>query len=301
MRSWFTRCRMGSVVAVLLLLQFPRLGTAQEPVAGLPVIQPASQSVSQPNCDLSCAECSDCFRPWTFRVIPYGWLPGFHGDVTVRDTTVPVSVSSGKVLGIFTDHLDMAAIGQVEGSNGTFGFIFNGIYADLGVSKDVNRLNFSSGFSMTILDSTLTYQVNALPELLHMPCGSQFEFLGGARYYSLATDLTVTFTGPRKVRSVTAEGASDWTDPIIGARLRVPFCQHLTGQVRGDLGGFGIGDASQFTWNIEATLEYQMSQHVSLMAGYRWLDIDRSSQSQDHNFGCNLSLTGPIIGLAIDF
>jgi hypothetical protein len=287
MRLSTARSRIFLVVAVLSLLQLPQLGTAQEPAA--------TESVS----DAPCAECSDCRNPWNFRVIPYGWIPGFHGDVSLKNTTVPVDVSIGKMFDLFTDHLNAAAIGQVEASNGTFGFIFNGIYADISVGKQVNRLDFSSGFSMAILDGTLTYQVNGLPELLYLPTGSQFEFLAGARYYSLDAGLTVT--GPRGRFSRTAKAESDWADPIIGGRLRVPLYPNLTGQVRGDFGGFGIGDASQITWNIEATLEYQLTRHISLMAGYRWLDIDRNSQSQDQNFGWNMTLSGPIVGLAIDF
>ena len=258
--------RIWAVAAVLLLLQFPRLGIAQEPVA-----DKLAGAVT-------CAECTDdCCNPWKFRVIPYGWIPGFHGDVNA------------------------AAIGQVEASNGTFGVIVNGIYANVGVGTKVRNLDFTSAFSMTIIDSALTYRVEGLPELLHLPCGSQWEFLIGARYYNVATGVTVT--GPRGLRSATADGVTGWADPIIGGRLRVPvpYCPQLTGQFRGDFGGFGIGNASQFTWNIETTLEYQMTQHISLVAGYRWLDIDRNSSSQDQRFGWNIMLSGPMVGVEIDF
>ena len=75
----------------------------------------------------------------------------------------------------------------------------------------------------------------------------------------------------------------------------------MTAQVRGDFGGFDIGDASKFTWNIEAIVEYRCSACCSLMAGWRWLDIDRESASGNRKFGFDINMNGPIMGIVFDF
>lgn len=247
---------------------------------------------------LECEPCCECQKPWCFRVIPYMWAPGFHGDLTVRGETASVDVSVGKMLDIFFNDLNFAALGQVEASNGRFGFIFNGVYADVSLGKQIRNLDFSSAFRMAILDAAATYELGGIPDALGLPCGSRFEILAGVRYTSLSSGLTVT--GPRG-NSATASGTQDWFDPILGTRLRVPLTECLTAQVRGDIGGFNIGDASRFTWNIEAVLEYRLSESFSLLGGYRWLDYDYVSGSGNQRFGWDMNLNGPVVGLALDF
>ena len=226
------------------------------------------------------------------------WVMEQEGDVTVRGVTAPVDVSMGKMLDIFFNELNFAAIGQIEAGNGKFGVLFNGIYADVSPGSEVRRLDFSSRFRLAILDCAFTCALDGVPDRLRLPPSSQFELLAGVRYNSLSAGLTVT--GPRG-NTATAGGTEDWVDPIIGARLRVPLRPCLTAQVRGDIGGFGIGEASQCTWNIEATLEYRCSPRCSLFAGYRWLDIDYSNGSGSRRFGFDMHLSGPLVGLALDF
>jgi hypothetical protein len=57
-----------------------------------------------------------------------------------------------------------------------------------------------------------------------------------------------------------------WFDPIVGCRLRVRLRERLTEQVRGDIGGFDIGEASRFTWNVEALLEVRCSTRARSLA-----------------------------------
>ena len=246
----------------------------------------------------SCEDASACPRKWSVRVMPYGWVPGFDGDLTVRNVTTPVDVSVGKSLDIVVNHFDFAALGQIEATNGLFGFIFNGLYVNVSPGGEVRRLNFSSNLAITILDLTATVNLDRVPEALGLPEGSRFELLAGTRFVSLSSGLTVT--GPRG-NSASDSGTDDWFDPIVGCRFRVPLTQCLTAQVRGDVGGFGIGEASRFTWNIETTLEYRCSDRCSLIGGYRWLDIDHVSGSGTQRFGFDMNLNGPIVGLAFDF
>jgi hypothetical protein len=257
--------------------------------AGFKILNEAS------SCD---RECRGPARVWRWRVVPYGWVPGMEGDVTVRGVTAPVDVSIGRVLDIFFGDLNAAGIIQLEGSNGRCGFLFNGVYADVSPGRQVRQLDFSSDFRTTILDLAGTLNLEGLPDRLGLPCGSRFELLAGVRYVALSAGLTVT--GPRG-NSVSASGTEDWFDPIIGCRARVPLFERLTGQLRGDIGGLDIGEAPRFTWNVEAILEYQWTTRCSLFGGYRWLDIDRVTGDGRGRFGFDMNLNGPLLGLAIDF
>src|SRR5687768_4868128 len=64
---------------------------------------------------LPCAPCAaDCRRPGYCRVIPYAWIPGFEGDLTVRGRTAPVDVSVGKTADVLFSNLNFVGLGQIE-------------------------------------------------------------------------------------------------------------------------------------------------------------------------------------------
>lgn len=250
----------------------------------------------------STAPCFDdaaaCSRRWSCRVIPYGWLPQVQGELTVRGVTADVDADLGRVAEIMWNNINFAAMGQIEASNGRFGFIFNGVYSDESPGKRVGNLDFSNELRTAILDFAGTWELPGVAEAVRLPEGSRLEVLAGVRYNLVSSGLTVTGPGGN---TATASGTEDWLDPIIGARLRVPLRRCLTAQVRGDVGGFDFGDASRFTWNIEATVEYRLRPHCSLLAGYRWLDINYERDRDNRRFGFDMNLNGPIVGIALDF
>jgi hypothetical protein len=229
------------------------------------------------------------------RVIPYNWLTEMHGDLTLRGQTADIDISLDDTWDFLWNDLNFAAIGQVEAYYGRCGVIFNGLYMDLSLGAQVRRLNFDADFTQTILDTTFTYELEGVAQCLPLPCGSRFDLLAGMRYNSLSAG--VTLTGPRG-NQVRVSGSEDWVDPIIGARLRVPLTETAIFSFRGDIGGFDWGNSSEFTWNIELMAERRCSERCSLIAGYRWLGIDRDDSPR---FGYDFTISGPVLGLAIDF
>ena len=49
----------------------------------------------------------------------------------------------------------------------------------------------------------------------------------------------------------------------------------------GDLGGFGIGDAAQFTWQLEGEIGFRVTRWFNLFAEYRALSFDTIEGSGD--------------------
>jgi len=151
------------------------------------------------------------------------------------------------------------------------------------------------------------------------------DLLGGVRYWYLKTELDVfippveipgfriqtsvnlprlgrTFqTGDIKVPGRVAFGGLDqtfrstvdWVDFIVGARVIADLTPKLSLMVIGDLGGFGIGSSSSFTWNSRAILGWRLSEHWTAVAGYRALYINRDSG--------DLTTKGPILGAIYRF
>jgi hypothetical protein len=82
-------------------------------------------------------------------------------------------------------------------------------------------------------------------------------------------------------------------DPIVDARVRADLSERFRVVVLGDIGGFGIGSASDFTWHVLAALGLRPSESWMLSAGYRALESERPAG--------DLLYHGPILGLGHRF
>ena len=65
---------------------------------------------------------------------------------------------------------------------------------------------------------------------------------------------------------------------------------------RGDIGGFGIGDAAEFSWQAAAEVGFRVSRRVVIFAGYPVLAYDTVTGDGAERNGTDLRQQGPIIG-----
>jgi hypothetical protein len=79
----------------------------------------------------------------------------------------------------------------------------------------------------------------------------------------------------------TVSRTDDWFDPYIGLRGRYNFTDRLYFTAKGDVGGFGVG--SDFTWQAEAALGFQLTRNIFAEAGYRALGIDYEGNGLTYN------------------
>jgi opacity protein-like surface antigen len=121
-----------------------------------------------------------------------------------------------------------------------------------------------------------------------------FEALAGGRYNYVKSEVEI-------LSLLKSKESQDWVDPIVGIRLRAGLTEKLSLRVRGDIGGFGIGSASDFAWNVVAFLGYQLSRRITLGAGWRILDIDYEKGSGSRRFEYDVTTSGPVVGLAFRF
>jgi hypothetical protein len=83
-----------------------------------------------------------------------------------------------------------------------------------------------------------------------------------------------------------------WIDPLVGMRLDADLTERFELSVIGDVGGFSIGSASQFTWEAQGVLGYRVSDRWTLALGYRAIGVDRPKGSAAFDG----TLHGPILG-----
>lgn len=237
--------------------------------------------------------------------MPYVWMPSLDADTTVNGLSGSVDVNFGDIL---DDYLDFAMMGRVEAWKGKWGLTFDGVYFDLGLDGSFEGTSGGTSFALDIdvklgmADFGLAYRL--FDQRFGENCRQKltFEPYGGLRYAYLKqkADLDVTIIGVGSP-GITLGKSEDWVEPFFGGHILWDLNDKMAINVRGDVGGFGIGSASRLTWNFVAVVDYKLSKKVSLDAGYRILDIDYSRGSGSDKFALDAKLKGPVIGLTILF
>lgn len=228
---------------------------------------------------------------WEQSFAPYLWVPAIDGKVTVKGNTAPVDVSIGDTIDALND-LDFAFIGHYEARHGDSGFMADVVYLDLpGEANLPNGAEVESEFKAAIVE------VGGFQEVERWDADPQdarqcaLEVIGGVRVWSLDVDLDVDALG------IHGSGDEDWVDPFIGLRVLSQLDERWAVVVRADVGGFGIFNGADGTWQVTGTVTYATSESGQLGFGWRTLSVD-----YDHaNFEIDTRLSGPFVGYNFRF
>ena len=231
---------------------------------------------------------------WQFSVTPYFWAAGMDGDATIKGIESSVDLSFGDIL----EDLDFGAMAHIEARHGKWGFFLDPAYIKLKTDGDVGPFNADVETEMMLVEFGVLYRLFERP--INAESGQAFslDLLGGARYTDLQGEIDVE--GPLGINP-SFDGSKDWIDPIVGGVVQVDLTEKLAFRVRGDIGGFNIGSGSDLAWNVLASLGYSLSERTTLWLGYRILDVDYDDGSGSDLFEYDVSMSGPIAGLAIRF
>lgn len=103
----------------------------------------------------------------------------------------------------------------------------------------------------------------------------------------------VTFAGGK----ITEETSTWWVDPLVGARVAVELRRPLSFVVNGNIGGFGIGSASEFSWEVMGAFTWSLGDNLTAALGYRALDLRKANGDLE----IDMLMHGPILGLIYHF
>lgn len=200
---------------------------------------------------------------WDFSIRPYFFLSGISGSVTAEPLTLPINSSFGDLV----DNVKIGAFAAVTGEKGSWGFHFDFQYISL-EGEATGRLGTTLKLENLISEGDLTYRPPAVRSL---------RLLAGARLYQVDETLTITrrvddpIGGPQSPY----EATTTVVDPIIGAAGNWALSPHWEVELRGDIGGFGIG--SEFTNQLALAVLWRISDTVSFPFGYRVVDYQIKS------------------------
>jgi len=239
------------------------------------------------------AAVTDAGPGWALQITPYMWAAGLKGDISPfrRAPTIGVEKSFSDVM----DDLNFGGFVNVWARYDRFVLSGDMMYVDTTDSHAFGALPSLPVPPGTIINGSVDskqfmatlqggYRVVATPDFT-------LDALAGARFWHISNDVTVSALGVSR----TYGESFGWVDPVVGLRAFLPLTDKLSLQAQADVGGFGAG--SDITWSALATINYTFTDHLSVSAGYKVLDVDYDRGG--HVFDTRLS--GPVLGLTLRF
>lgn len=219
-------------------------------------------------------------QEWHFS--PYFWLPSM--DVTSK---IPGLPPGDLDLGFdeIWDNFDVFALSaRGEYWWGEWGIVADGLWMDMQADSmgPISDIRISDG----VVDLLAAYRFNLKEGGVEVP---SMRLMAGGRYHYLKQEATL----------VSKKGGSqDWFEPVLGAQLLAPMGDKWLATARGDVGGFGVSDASDITWSAMAGVGYEFARNWMAKLGYRYYYIDYSDGSGLQAFGLEGNMHGPWIGIS---
>ncbi len=215
---------------------------------------------------------------WVFSLAAYLWAADLKGDMTVGGITAPIDISFDELFG----QLEFAAELHFEARKNKWGLIADSTFIKLKQDNtQVGPIPATAELEYILADLLGAYRF-----------APKWDAYGGVRYWS--TESTITLQpGP----AVNAE--ESWTDLIVGVRFLTPLNEKNTWSFvgRADVGGFGISDSSDSTWSVSALFGWNYGKNDSVLFGYRYLEVDRTTGSGPSLFRIDLRQHGPFVGI----
>jgi len=223
---------------------------------------------------------------WTFAFAPYLWAAGMKGDIGQFGLPeVEVDLSFLDIL----NHFDIGVMGVGEARHDRFGFLTDLMYIKLSAGSGVDPKGpINADIDLTA--ETFTTLGAAEYRLIDEE-GGTLDALAGARVWWVSTDLD--YSGV--VINASGSDSDSWVDPIVGLRGRLNLSPEFFLTSWGMIGGFGV--SSDFTWDVMGGLGYEVSDSISLVAGYRGLGVDYKHDG----FVFDVVQDGPILGAVFRF
>lgn len=225
---------------------------------------------------------------WTYNATLYGWFPGISTKVKTPVAEVEGEVGFDEVL----DSLDFAFLGAIEARKGRVALIGDLQYYDFGIkAHPPNGLLYREGKidqKLVLFSGYATYAVADAADF-------RFELGGGLRFVQATIDTQLAGVAPTPDLSQKAEG--NWADLIVGTRVNKHFNERWHAFAYADVGGFGIGNSSDLTWQVSFGQSYKFSDGWSVAGGYRHLSIKRKFKNAD----VTTETSGPFLGFKKTF
>jgi hypothetical protein len=229
---------------------------------------------------------------WTIDLDLIIWLPiSMNGSSTVAGLTAPIDLRFDQIFEFF----EIGGQIRAEAWRGRWGIIADAMYLSLGADARPSTPGpLTPGAEVDLQQ----WNVDLLGGYRAMQAGDEkrpifIDVLFGARWVDLKQTI--------ELNSGTTLGQSEqWVDIVVGGQFGAVLTDRWSLMMRFDVGGFGIGNSSQLTWNLVAGFTYQFGKErapgrnaYAVKFGWRIYDIDYTTGSGGDEFGMDMTVHGP--------
>jgi len=182
----------------------------------------------------------------------------------------------------------------------------DGTYANLGSKSDDGIFQADLDVKQYMLDLRLGYLVlTQIDEEVTSDVvrGWALEVNAGAKYWrnDITLDYSLGLEGRPPLVEDTFGEKQDWWDPMIGAKARIVLSKSVLLGVSLSGGGFGVGNASKYSWDFIYINTFKVSRLISVTAGFRSFMYKRVDGEGDDELETKVSVIGPVIGMSFIF
>lgn len=227
---------------------------------------------------------------WNFVIAPYFVGANINGTSQIgRLPATDLDVGTDTIL----KNLHFGGMIRLEAQyQQRFGALIDIAYMKLGAATDTpltgGRVRI--GVRQMIAEGMLSYR-------FFQNDRTWLEAIAGTRYWNVTLDVNANGT---IAGNFSRDWGDDWWDPVIGARVFHQVNQRWSTNLRGDIGGFGVG--SDFSWNLQGGIGYHFNDIWSAHAQYKALGVNfKNGKSGVESFSYDTITHGPLIGIRASF
>ncbi len=237
-------------------------------------------------------------KDWSFSFAPYLWLVGINGTIGAKGQTADIDISFGDIW----DNLDFAFQGHAEILyRSKYGFFVDATYIKLSTKNVRGPFNIKATMKMNMWEFVGFYRFFEQPSGFKNSKGQPkpsfyADVLGGGRLMNIDNTINFGGTGPIGA-SNQISGTETWFDFLVGARIKWQIVNRIFFASRTDIGGFGLGFSSDFSWNFIGMLGVDATDWMQILLGYRVFYDDYSDGTGNNRFVYDAWMTGPIVGI----
>ena len=229
---------------------------------------------------------------WQHTLAIYGWGTGIGGR-TARGTGIDVPFHK------LWDNLSFAIMGAYQAKKGKWSVLADGLYLDLSAKKTLDLIPPIGGDLINVTTDVKAGLDGMVLQLaggynLYLDEGTTTDFVFGARYLDLSTDLLFTFNlGPSDLDlKAPVSGSGNSLDAIIGLKGKFSMADRWFIPWYVDI---GAGD-SDFTGQVIGGVGFKASERTNITLVYRYLEWDLGGDVID-----DLNFSGPALGVVFRF
>jgi opacity protein-like surface antigen len=262
-----------------------------------------------------------CETPKTLEIrigVP-GWMAGVSGNSGVKGIVTSPDVSFDQILTHLT-HIPLSL--SVDVRYQRWEFFGDGLYMDVGASATLPGLLFTNAhvhLQTGLAEGFVGYRViNCDKASLSLFAGARYSYQGG--------DLSIFNNGDARLvrlrqllgirNRLDFSDSTAWVDPVLGARGKVKIWRATSLYAEADVGGFDANsgsafeieregrtiaresvDSSDWSYQVQGGLEFQISRWFWLQVGWRYLKYDYNQEG----FTNKTALNGPQVQGGINF